>query len=559
MKSASRGFLASIIVLCIISASSRAVAQSFHVIALPDTQGYSASYPTIFSGQTQWIVNNIASQNIAFVTHLGDIVDDSTSTTQWNRADAAMDLLDGKVPYSACMGNHDSVGPGYVTYFGPDRYAGQEWYGGSSENKLSHYQCFSAGGYEFLHLNLQYSPNADTLAWAQSVIDAHPGLPTFISTHDYLGTTGRSVLGQSIWQKLIKDNPQVFMVLNGHWHGELMQTSLNSTGGRVVEMLSDYQDYSRGGDGYLRDIFFDVANGRIDVKTYSPTQNAYLTDADSQFSFDLTIGSTFQVNYVIEPNLPPPPAYTLTFQEGVSGYTGTQDTGLAFGTPGTSQGSATSINVGSTGTPPGGFYPVGTPEPTPTGPAQGLVRFDNIFGDGIGKIAPGMKVTSAELTLVTESGGSGWNVHPMLTGWNESSTWNSMNGGIQADGIEAAATAEGSIGANNSLLNVMPGRWNFDVSDSVKAWQEGQANYGWALLPHMPDGSSTIAIASSENIGTCNRPILTVTVEMDDSLEQAVFQLGRNGYKGPHDLELRQEEPDTPCVYETAADIVRRT
>lgn len=67
----------------------------FSMIVLPDTQNYSTSYPATFSSQTQFVVDNKDTLNIAFVTHEGDIVNTANSTTEWNNADTAMDILDG--------------------------------------------------------------------------------------------------------------------------------------------------------------------------------------------------------------------------------------------------------------------------------------------------------------------------------------------------------------------------------------------------------------------------------------------------------------------------------
>ena len=46
----------------------------FTVVALPDTQFYSESYPATFKAQTQWIVDNRVAENIVYVAHEGDIV-----------------------------------------------------------------------------------------------------------------------------------------------------------------------------------------------------------------------------------------------------------------------------------------------------------------------------------------------------------------------------------------------------------------------------------------------------------------------------------------------------
>src|ERR1700753_2059436 len=68
----------------------------FTIVALPDTQYYSSTYPQIFAAQTQWIANHVQDQNIKLVIGLGDIVDGGGELQQWQNADAAVRLLDGK-------------------------------------------------------------------------------------------------------------------------------------------------------------------------------------------------------------------------------------------------------------------------------------------------------------------------------------------------------------------------------------------------------------------------------------------------------------------------------
>ncbi len=57
-------------------------AESFTVVALPDTQYYSKSFPDQFNSQSQWIADNRATDNIVFVTHLGDTVHDPSADLQ---------------------------------------------------------------------------------------------------------------------------------------------------------------------------------------------------------------------------------------------------------------------------------------------------------------------------------------------------------------------------------------------------------------------------------------------------------------------------------------------
>jgi hypothetical protein len=291
--------------------------QAFTIIAIPDTQNYSQSNSATFNSQTQWIVDNKASQNIAFVTHLGDITNVGTDTAQWGVANTAMSKLDGVVPYSACFGNHDvywdsTGGTGIANckaYFGDSRYAGKSWYLGASTDGLSFAQKFTASGYTIMNINLPFTPSSADLAWAQGIINANLNVPTMISTHDYLNVGGRDSVGDNIYNTLVKSNTQIFMTLNGHYHGENRQLSTNA-GGNVLEMLSDYQDYPNGGNGYLRQIQFDPTAGKINVKTYSTTLQAFETDANSQFSYN----ATFSVNSIKvtgEYVAPPPVTATL--------------------------------------------------------------------------------------------------------------------------------------------------------------------------------------------------------------------------------------------------------
>jgi len=277
----------------------------FMLVALPDTQFYSKNAQAMFSAQTQWIVDQKAAQNIVFATHLGDITDDGSSSTQWSNADAAIDILDGKIPYSMSFGNHDLhwdylSGDGWnncKTYFGPSRYGSYAWFGGASTSGLDTFQMFSAGDYNFLHINLRYHPDSSDMAWAQGILTSHASLPTIISTHTYLNINGtRDTIGTSIWNTLVKSNSQVFMVLNGHYSGENQLISTNDFGGKVIQMVSDYQSYPNNGNGFLRELIFDPDASLIRVKTYSPTLGAFESDADSQFAYSVSFAAKITVN-----------------------------------------------------------------------------------------------------------------------------------------------------------------------------------------------------------------------------------------------------------------------
>ncbi len=172
---------------------------NFTIIALPDTQFYSQTYPTIFDNQTQWIVNNALSLNVVFVTQEGDIVNTYSSTTQWSRANSSMSKLDGYVPWAVLPGNHDGLNVGgtgenlanYYTYFPKSRFSGRSWYGGAYNNLNSNsYELFSGGADDYLIFHFQYGVNSSVLQWANSTIANYPNRRVIVTTHDYLETTG---------------------------------------------------------------------------------------------------------------------------------------------------------------------------------------------------------------------------------------------------------------------------------------------------------------------------------------------------------------------------------
>ncbi|MFT5496187.1 MAG: hypothetical protein ACI9TH_001585, partial [Kiritimatiellia bacterium] len=80
-------------------------------------------------------------------------------------------------------------------------------------------------------------------------------------------------------------------------------------------------------------------------------------------------------------------------------------------------------------------------------------------------------------------------------------TWTNLVNGIQADDIEAAATATSTlVGPLNAYVSV-------DVTEDIKLWQLGTVNRGWALLPREDNGWD---FDSSENLTTNRRPQLSI-------------------------------------------------
>ena len=205
----------------------------------------------------------------------------------------------------------------FRSVFGDDSefFSGKPWYVASHKGGASSAQVFKGGGYTFLNINLEMAAGDMVLAWAQSVIDAHPGKPTIITTHDYLNTRGERRANplvdlnrvdpeghnsaEDVWRKLIAPNDQVFLVLCGHHHGQGRRVDENAAGNPVYQLLADYQ--SRGqagldagqppnpgrgpagiGDGWYRLMRFDLGDQpSVQVTTWSSHYRALSTDLDS--------------------------------------------------------------------------------------------------------------------------------------------------------------------------------------------------------------------------------------------------------------------------------------
>ncbi|MCS3442833.1 LamG-like jellyroll fold domain-containing protein [Microbacterium phyllosphaerae] len=271
---------------------------SFILPVIPDTQfysRYSASqfYPKYdtnpFEVQTDWIVENKEELNIPFAVHVGDVVDQEWVTGEWDAAAKAMKILtDGGVPYSVVPGNHDVANMNarsseanswqYLQRFDKGRMQAQ---GGSTfvdsfQNGLSTAYIFEAEGHQWMSLALAWNASADTFAWAQGVLDAHPGIPVVLSSHAIINIDLDQTSpadwwwGEELWNHLIRKNDEIVVTVNGHFHGTTMRQRTNDFGHPVYQVLTDYQMAADGGNGYMTLFEFDLTNDRIDVESVSP-------------------------------------------------------------------------------------------------------------------------------------------------------------------------------------------------------------------------------------------------------------------------------------------------
>ena len=297
---------------------------SFTVVALPDTQYYSSTYPEILEAQIRWILANQFERQIKLVVHEGDIVD-ADEPKQWERAARSLHALDGRVPYVLSAGNHDYHRDGtFITrrslmddYFPVAALSRSSRFKGTFEpgHIENSFEVIDTGEGRWLVLSLEFGPRDSALAWADRIAHLYPSLPTIVLTHAYLASDdtrydhvlrpgqpwnprryfsdtapGAVNDGEEIWQKLVSKNDNILFVLCGHdlSDGTGRLTSVRDDGTIVNQLLANYQTEALGGRGYLRLMRFIPSQGQIRVQTYSPLLDQFKIDPSNDFQFAYT-------------------------------------------------------------------------------------------------------------------------------------------------------------------------------------------------------------------------------------------------------------------------------
>ncbi len=287
----------------------------FRLIILPDTQIYPKDSPEwrkssrkeVFLIMTNWIKERTNRDNIKFVLHMGDVVQDNEERYQWENANEALSILDNVTPYAVTVGNHDmavldtSRNTTYFNHFFPfTRFEKQKWYGGKmSDDYNNSYHFFEEGELEFIVVSLSIAPTHEMLTWADNVLKQYHTKRAIVITHSYMLADDRrdypggfgylpkgGNTGEEIWDKLIRKHANIFLVLSGHvtnnnTHRGLL-ISKGDNGNQIIQLLS-----GEGHDGWLRILQFDPAENKIKVQSYSPWQPKSKDEQYLQYPFSL--------------------------------------------------------------------------------------------------------------------------------------------------------------------------------------------------------------------------------------------------------------------------------
>ncbi|MBQ4043925.1 MAG: metallophosphoesterase [Clostridia bacterium] len=315
-------------------------AYSFAVVG--DTQ-YMTKYDAAYGKKHlnnvyDWILENAEEKKIRYVFGLGDITDSYAKTAgaepydtaaEWQVAYDQISRLDGKLPYSLVRGNHDNEA--YMDrYFATDAYRSQFTDPDAADNSVCFYETtsvrnaynkFTVGETKYLLLLLDDNAPDAVLQWAGKIIDANPDHRVIVTTHTYLGYTGDHIdasegyayatknvrigenNGQQLWEKLISQHRNIFLVLCGHDYkaGNILTVKRQGVhGNTVTEMLICPQSLDRNENNdtkhgmvamlYFSEDGYDVRVEYIStVKTASSGTgtDAYIRRSQNSFAFNL--------------------------------------------------------------------------------------------------------------------------------------------------------------------------------------------------------------------------------------------------------------------------------
>ncbi len=312
----------------------------------PATEAERKVWKQAYTDMTQWIVDNADERKIAFTAHTGDIMENWHNLTdnrekamrEFEVASAAQKIIDDAgLVQTVLPGNHDNqygadAGPDalYNDYFGPERYEAvsqhQKWTDAQAEyhpwkpgDNINNYVLFSAGGLDFVVVSLGFDVTAEEQAWANDILAQYADRNAIVLTHAYVTPSsnpdgrggGLSWDGSRVRDGVVKQNPNVFLVLSGHEHGVNIEVrkDLGQKGNNVVELLADYQFYKvsaeelgltgigghnansllQFGSSFFRLLQFDVDRAEMSVDTYSPfLENFGATEYDDRNRYNGT-------------------------------------------------------------------------------------------------------------------------------------------------------------------------------------------------------------------------------------------------------------------------------
>lgn len=225
----------------------------------------------IFENTTTWLAQQ---ENLSFVVHTGDIVDNPLDETAWKNAYKYMHQLDNRSKWAVIAGDNDIVSrnradlTNYMKYLGP--------------NSIDHYHVIKD---KLLFILLSWnntdgSISKERLEWMDQIIQTHKELKVVVCIHPYLlGIPLLNIMRlpneEEIWTHINK-HKNIIMILSGHTHQNWI---------RILSGVWSISTQALNAEGYIR--LFNVYKDRIEAYAHSPWTNKTYTGPLDQFTIRL--------------------------------------------------------------------------------------------------------------------------------------------------------------------------------------------------------------------------------------------------------------------------------
>ncbi len=532
-------------------------AKEYTIVLIPDTQNYTLNKKNIyhFKEQIKWIINNKENKNIVFVSHVGDVIASNlgyfpnnlhligflcnkrnvdflkNQSETWEKVRFISDLGNIEdLAFSISPGNHDydcknnkKTLKGFQNTINYKKYHKRKWFLGADETGINTAQIFEINKQEFIHIGLEWQPSNKAIKFAQKIINEHPKKPVILTTHEYLivrdnplpercknsaigcsWTSSNDNNGEELFQKLIKNNPQIFMVFSGHnGSKERLIISKNSLDRKVIQIVSDFSGDPEGGNGWMTLITFNTDNSSIMINNFSPTYKEEISLGPNR--------SKQPGQKIIELNLTELKSFLSKNEvknfrngeiHGIKNYTDAKNSNIYQSILGKKIKSK--IPIFKETILVGKFF----------GEHIGSLHFKNIIGTKHYQIPPNSKIEKAILTLTSnqisfsknyEIGANGilkfynkLKIYPIDKPLSKSKNISSINK-LKEKIVQDSINRFISSGISNTTQS-------FDVTSEFQKWADGAENSGW--LFYVPQGFWNFK--SSESTELLDRPMLTI-------------------------------------------------
>ncbi|MDG2292806.1 MAG: hypothetical protein P8L37_09105, partial [Phycisphaerales bacterium] len=164
-------------------------------------------------------------------------------------------------------------------------------------------RVFVPGDEDYLNTDYYYPITDDVYARLNQLIKSHADHSVIIGQHRLIQHNQWTPQGYLTYHNLVKDNPNVKLMLCGHHieteHQHIVEHIAGEDGvlRQVHVIMINYQNINGGGDGYFHETTITDRGGGADFRTYSPSLGQYADPAEyPNSSFDISFGPVGDVN-----------------------------------------------------------------------------------------------------------------------------------------------------------------------------------------------------------------------------------------------------------------------